>query len=76
MTPSVPSGIDQSMRARPLEVVSPETPALAIVTSIPFSFRAFSRRAGKASSGGELVAGHQAVAEADEADGLGASRRR
>jgi hypothetical protein len=32
MTPSVPSGTDQSSRSSPPEAVSPETPAFAIST--------------------------------------------
>ena len=34
MTASVPSGTDQSSRARPPDAVSPETPALAISTAM------------------------------------------
>src|SRR6516164_11594904 len=49
MTPSVPSGTDQSSRSRPPEEVSPDTPALLISTSIPLSFKAFCSFTGNAS---------------------------
>src|SRR6185312_9789760 len=52
MTASVPSGTDQSSRSRPPELVSPDTPALPIFTSIPLFFNAFSSRSGKAASAG------------------------
>ena len=48
MTASVPSGIDQSSRSRPPEVVSPDTPALIMSTFIPLASKAFCRRAGNA----------------------------
>src|SRR5712671_6541880 len=48
ITASVPSGTDQSSRSRPPELVSPETPALIIVTSIPLIFNDFCSRAGNA----------------------------
>src|SRR4051812_25517794 len=52
MTASVPSGIDQSSRSRPPEVVSPDTPALTMSTFIPLDFNAFCRRTGNAWSAG------------------------
>src|SRR5690349_9827024 len=52
MTAAVPSGIDQSSRSRPPEVVSPDTPALTMSTFIPLDSNAFCRRAGKAWSAG------------------------
>ena len=48
ITASVPSGTDQSSRSRPPEVVSPDTPALIMSTSIPLAFKAFCSRAGNA----------------------------
>src|SRR5271165_3713804 len=47
ITASVPSGTDQSMRARPADAVSPETPALAISTATPLALSAASSFAGK-----------------------------
>src|SRR3989442_3820197 len=52
MTASVPSGIDQSRRASPLEAVSPETPALVTSTARPLALSACSSLAGKAWSAG------------------------
>src|SRR5664279_6172878 len=52
ITAWVPSGIDQSRRSRPPELVSPDTPALIMSTSTPRSFRAFCRRAGNAAAAG------------------------
>src|ERR1700683_5516222 len=52
MTASVPSGTDQSSRSRPPELVSPETPALIMSTSIPLDFKAFWSRAGNAAGPG------------------------
>src|SRR6266700_4857278 len=52
MTAWVPTGTDQSSRSRPPELVSPETPALTMSTSIPVSFNAFCRRAGNAAAPG------------------------
>src|SRR6516164_3856031 len=52
ITPSVPSGTDQSSRSRPPEAVSPDTPALLMSMSIPFSFKAFCSLAGNASPAG------------------------
>jgi hypothetical protein len=66
---SVPSGTDQSSRARPPLVVSPETPALRSRHRDPFAFSAACSFVGKALAGAEAVAGHQAVAEADDANG-------
>src|SRR6266849_3490744 len=48
ITASVPSGTDQSSRSRPPELVSPETPALIISTSIPLIFKDCFSRAGNA----------------------------
>src|SRR5216684_2029355 len=48
ITASVPGGTDQSSRSRPPELVSPDTPALIISTSIPLIFRDFWSRAGNA----------------------------
>src|SRR3954451_23115873 len=48
ITASVPSGTDQSSRSRPPDVVSPDTPALIMSTSIPLAFKAFCSRAGNA----------------------------
>src|SRR6266436_1389583 len=48
ITASVPGGIDQSSRSRPPELVSPETPALIISTSIPLIFKDCFSRAGNA----------------------------
>ena len=42
ITASVPSGTDQSSRARPPEAVSPDTPALAISTASPLALSACS----------------------------------
>src|SRR3954471_20165848 len=52
MTACVPSGIDQSSRSRPPELVSPDTPALIMSTSIPLSSKAFCSRAGNAEAAG------------------------
>src|SRR5579883_913294 len=52
ITPSVPSGTDQSSRSRPPDAVSPDTPALLISTSSPLSFKAFCSRAGNAAGPG------------------------
>src|SRR4051812_6360346 len=52
MTAVVPSGTDQSIRASPAEVVSPDTPALIMSTSIPLSFSAFCSRTGNAALAG------------------------
>ena len=41
ITPSVPSGTDQSSRSRPPELVSPDTPALIDVDRYPLVFKAF-----------------------------------
>ena len=41
ITASVPSGIDQSSRSRPPEVVSPDTPAFIMSTFIPLDSSAF-----------------------------------
>src|SRR5580692_11829718 len=49
ITAWVPSGTDQSSRSRPPELVSPETPAFVISTSIPLAFNAFCNFAGNAS---------------------------
>src|SRR5712671_290730 len=48
ITASVPSGTDQSSRARPPELVSPETPALAISTARPLALSACSSCTGNA----------------------------
>src|SRR5664279_1463421 len=48
MTASVPSGTDQSSRSRPPELVSPDTPALIMSTSIPLVCKDFCSRAGNA----------------------------
>jgi hypothetical protein len=48
ITPSGVPGIDQSSRARPMAVVSPETPALSTATSNPSARNRRSRQAGKA----------------------------
>src|SRR3954467_2499628 len=48
ITASVPSGTDQSSRARPPELVSPETPALAISTAKPLPLSARSSCTGNA----------------------------
>ena len=50
MTASVPSGTDQSSRASPPAAVSPDTPALAMVTAWPLASSAASSLAGKASA--------------------------
>src|ERR1700739_3176528 len=52
ITASVPSGTDQSSRSRPPELVSPDTPALIISTSIPLAFKAFCKRTGNAAGAG------------------------
>ncbi len=52
MTALVPSGTDQPSRSRPPELVSPDTPALIISTSIPLSFKDFCSLAGKADGAG------------------------
>ena len=52
MTASVPSGTDQSRRARPPVAVSPETPAFATSTVSPLALSAFSSFTGKAASAG------------------------
>src|ERR1700733_9376918 len=52
-TASVPAGTDQSSRSRPPELVSPETPALIISTSIPLDFKAFWSLAGNAAGPGK-----------------------
>ena len=75
MTPSVPSGTDQSMRARPPAVVSPETPALATATSKPLGLQRRLQLFRKAVARRQLVARHQAVAEADDLDRSGISRQ-
>src|SRR5205823_4661979 len=49
MTASVPSGTDQSRRARPPVAVSPDTPALLISTAMPLALSACSSLAGNAS---------------------------
>src|SRR5262245_49501081 len=49
MTASVPSGTDQSSRARPPVAVSPETPALLISAAMPLALSARSSLAGNAS---------------------------
>src|SRR3954471_23735178 len=48
ITASVPSGTDQSSRARPPELVSPETPALATSTARPLALSARSSCTGNA----------------------------
>src|SRR5277367_3241373 len=50
ITASVPAGIDQSSRSRPPELVSPDTPALIMSTSIPLSFNAFCNFCGNESA--------------------------
>ena len=75
MTSCVPSGTDQSSRARPPLVVSPETPALATVTSWPLARRAAWSLSVKPSLGSEAEARHQAVTEADDLERLGPRRR-
>src|ERR1700761_1331091 len=52
ITASVPDGTDQSSRSRPPELVSPDTPALLISTSIPLAFKAFSSCSGNAAEPG------------------------
>src|SRR5229473_1709891 len=52
ITASVPGGTDQSSRSRPPELVSPDTPALIISTSIPLIFRDFWSRTGNADTAG------------------------
>ena len=49
MTASVPSGTDQSKRASPPEVVSPDTPALAISVAMPLAASARCSLTGNAS---------------------------
>ena len=63
MTASVPAGTDQSSRASPPEVVSPDTPALAISTDSPRARSAFSSFAGKASDADKPIAGGERIAE-------------
>src|SRR5271156_3633477 len=53
MTASVPSGTDQSSRARPPDAVSPETPALAISTATPLAASAAWSRGTKPSRTGK-----------------------
>ena len=53
MTPSVPSGTDQSSRCGPPAAVSPETPALTTSTLKPRRLKARSKAAGKAASAGK-----------------------
>src|SRR6266436_3365159 len=48
ITASVPSGTDQSSRSRPPELVSPDTPALMMSTTIPLVSKDFCSRAGNA----------------------------
>src|ERR1043166_8212824 len=52
ITASASSVTDQSIRASPSAVVSPETPALTTSAAIPFRASARCRRAGKAASAG------------------------
>ena len=52
MTPSVPSGTDQSSRSRPPDEVSPDTPALIMSTAMPLACKAFCSLAGNASWAG------------------------
>src|ERR1700731_73226 len=52
ITASASSGTDQSSRASPSAVVSPETPALTTSAAMPFCASARARRAGKAASAG------------------------
>ena len=75
MTSCVPSGTDQSSRARPPLVVSPDTPALAIDDVVTLARSAASQLVGKALAGAKAVARHQAVAEADDRERLGCGRR-
>src|ERR1700758_1637853 len=49
ITASVPSGTDQSRRASPPDIVSPETPALATLTAMPLAASACCSLAGNAS---------------------------
>ena len=76
ITASVPSGTDQSSRARPPELVSPETPALATSTASPLALSARSSCTGKAALAVELIAGGQRIAERHHLDGpFGRARR-
>ena len=52
MTASVPSGTDQSSRSSPPDAVSPDTPALTIVTASVLAFSAAANRDGNAASAG------------------------
>ena len=69
ITASVPSGTDQSSRASPPELVSPDTPALAISTARPLALSARSSWAGNAVLGRKLIAGGQRIAERHDLDG-------
>ena len=75
MTSWVPSGTDQSSRDRPPLDVSPETPALATIDIMALGAQRRLQLVGKAFAGPEAEARHQAVAEADDREGLGARRR-
>ena len=68
ITASVPSGTDQSSRARPPELVSPDTPALAISTASPLALSARSSCTGKAALRRKLKAGGQRIAERHHLD--------
>ena len=75
MTSSVPSGTDQSSRDSPPLVVSPDTPALIDLDIVTLGLERRLQLFGKAFARIEPVSGHQAVAEADDAIGLGGSDR-
>ena len=68
ITASVPSGTDQSSRASPPVVVSPETPALATSTARPLALSARSSCTGNAAFAGKLIARRQRIAERHDLD--------
>ena len=68
MTASVPSGTDQSSRASPPEVVSPDTPALAMSVAMPFAASALLQLDRERFIGGEAIPGGERIAQRHDPD--------